>query len=112
MTDYSRQGKTALKLIEKSGKPVTLQREIEGGYDPSTGGSTTTTETASGYGVFVRYSNQEIDGTTILSSDKKMLYVGEEPKAGDKYGLWRVVNPNPIDPDESGAIMYQCQLRK
>lgn len=112
MADYSRQRATAERLIKKQGKPVTLQRTIKGPYDPSTGGSVSTTQNIQGFGVFVRFTNSEIDGTTILSSDRKLIYSGEEIRKGDKYGAERLESVSPLDPDESGAILYIGQLRK
>lgn len=111
MGDYTRQRATALRLIEKSGKPVTMQRTAQGEYDPSTGGSVDTVTSINGYGVMLNFKNTEIDGSNILSGDRKMLYVGDEPKVNDVYINKRVVEANPLDPDESGAIMYTCQMR-
>lgn len=112
MADYSAQRAIAQQLITDAGKAVTLTRVTKGDYDPATGGNAETTSTLSGNGVFLRFSNREIDGTTILSSDRKLIYYGAEPKVNDIYGFERVINVKPLDPDESGAIMYTCQLRK
>ena len=113
MGDYTRARATAKKLLKKFGKTITLTRTIAGTYDPATGGTTGDTVTnPSGLGVLLKFSNQEIDGTTILSSDRKLIYAGDELKVNDKYINERIVSVSPLDPDESGAIIYTCQLRK
>ncbi len=111
MADYAKLRTTAERLIKSNGKAVTITHIEEGEYDPSSGVTTTTT-TISGYGVLLNYSNTEIDGTAILASDKKMIYSGEEPTQGDKYGFYRIVSVSPLDPDETCAIIYTLQLRK
>jgi hypothetical protein len=110
--DYANLRKTAERLIKTNGKAITLQRETDGAYDPTTGGTTTISSSASGYGILLNFSNSEIDGTTILSSDRKLIYSGEAPQVDDRYINERVVSVNPLDPDETGAIIYICQLRK
>lgn len=112
MGDYSSQRATALKLLKKFGKVITVSRSVAGEYDPATGTTSDTEETATGYGVLLKFSNSEVDGTTILSSDRKLLYTGEELKINDKYVNERIVSVSPLDPDESGAIIYTCGLRK
>lgn len=113
MSKYASQKATAERLIKKQGKPVTLQHpvEVEGSYDPATGGPAINYQPVNGFGVFVRFTNNEIDGTTILSSDRKLIYSGEEIKKGDKYGAERLESVSSLDPDESGAILYIGQLR-
>lgn len=113
MSFYANLRTSALATLTKFGKSITFSRTVSGGYDPATGGTTgDTTETATGVGVLVNYKNIEIDGTTILASDRKIIYSGEEPQINDSYSSWRVVAVNPIDPDESGNIVYICQVRK
>ena len=110
--DYANLRTTATRLLTNNGKTITLTRETDGAYDPSTGGSTVVTTNPAGVGVLVRYRNNEVDGTTILSSDRRLIYTGDEPKIDDRYGVERIVDVFPIDPDESGVIVYTCQLRK
>lgn len=111
MGDYTRQRETATRLITKNGKSITLNRVTQGAYDPSTGDASEVASTAVGVGVLLKFSNNEIDGSNILSSDRKLIYTGQEPKIDDRYINERVVSVNPLDPDESGAILYTCQLR-
>jgi hypothetical protein len=112
MGDYSGSRATATKLLTKFGKSITLNREVDGVFYPTTGGTETTSETATGVGVLLNFKNSEIDGTSVLSSDKKLIYSGEEPLINDRYIDYRVTFTDPLDPDESGAIIYTCGLRK
>jgi hypothetical protein len=110
--NYANMRALAARLISENGKPITLTRTADGVYNPATGGTSVVTSNIEGDGVLLKYSNKEIDGTTILSSDRKMIYSGAEPKVDDRYINERIVSVMPLDPDESGAIMYTCQLRK
>lgn len=110
--NYANMRALATKLITENGKPITLIRTTDGVYDPATGSTGSTTSNVEGNGVLLKYSNKEIDGTTILSSDRKLLYVGTEPEVNDRYVTERIVNVDPLDPNESGVIFYSCQLRK
>ena len=114
MGDYTRARATDKKLLKKFGKVINATRQVEvpDSYDPTTGGASYTSLTLTGLGVLLKFSNQEIDGTTILSSDRKLIYTGDELKVDDKYINERIVSVSPLDPDESGAIIYTCQLRK
>lgn len=109
---YANLRTTASNLLTKKGKAVALQRETQGDYDPLTGGYAVILSNITGVGVFARYRKDEVDGSNILRSDRKLIYSGTEPQVNDRYGDERVVDSMPIDPDESGAIIYLCQLRK
>lgn len=110
--NYANMRALATKLITDNGKPVTLNRTTDGAYDPTTGSTSEVSSTVIGNGVLLKFNNREIDGTAILSSDRKLLYVGEAVQVDDRYNGWRVVNFEELDPNESGVILYTCQLRK
>ena len=110
--NYTKLRATAQRLLASNGKAITMVRTIDGAYDPATGSTGATTINVSGVGVLLKYSNKEIDGTTILGSDRKLIYSGDELQVDDQYINERVVSVMPLDPDETGAIIYTCQLRK
>lgn len=112
MANYPSLRATAARLITSNGKTITLRRAAKGAYDPATGLSAETVANPSGVGVLLKFKNREIDGTTILGSDRKLIYSGDEPKVNDTYGDERIISVDPLDPDETGAIFYTCQLRK
>lgn len=111
---YESQRATALKLLTKKGKTVLLTREDDGGtYDPgegtTSGGSTLN---LNGVGVLLNFKRNEVDNTTVLATDRKLLYQGDALKINDKYNGWRVHDLSNLDPDESGTILTTAQMRK
>lgn len=112
MSKYSSQATLAEKLISMKGVPVTITRTTAGAYDPVTGGVTSTTTTLSGNGVFLNYTIRDIDGTNVLTGDRKVLYTGQEPKKGDYIGDEQIISVMPLNPDNSTAIMYTLQVRQ
>ena len=115
---YTAQIATALKLLTQFGKSVTLTREDDGGaYNPVTGVTTGgSTLNLSGVGVLLNYKNSEVSSTTdssdIRTTDRKLIYQGDELLIGDKYGTARVYSVANLDPDETGTIITTAQLRK
>jgi len=83
--DYARAAATAERLIRKFGAPGAIHRETPGSgpsYDP--GPPTVTDHPA--HIVLTAYSNREIDGQRILSTDRKALVepaIGIEPTTSD-----------------------------
>lgn len=109
---YDRLRITANRLLTQQGRAVTLTRTVQGEFDPATGETDTTTSTVEGVGVLLNYRISEQDGTTIQQGDRKMIYNGPSPAVDDLYDDERVVSVDPLDPDESGGIIYTLQLRK
>jgi len=111
---YASQRATALRLLIKFGKSVSLVRESSGGtYDPGTGvTSGAVSLTLTGSGVLLNFNNSEINNDTILSTDRRLLYQGDALQIGDMYGNWRVYSVMELDPDESGTILTTAQMRK
>lgn len=100
-------------------RPFTGSREIAGEYDPVTG-SSTTTATYSGRGVFGDYSIQEIDDQHILRTDVELSGVLQNelimdadqapatPKVDDTIDGMLVVN---VGQDPAKAT-WTLQLRR
>lgn len=114
MGDYTNARATTLKLLTKFGKSLVLTRKDDGGiYDPdagtTSGGSTLN---LNGVGVLLNYKRNEINGTTILATDRKLLFQGDALEIGDLYNGWRVHSSSNLDPDESGTILTIAQMRK
>lgn len=96
----------------------TGSREVAGEYDPTTGTSTTTV-TYSGRGVFGSFRQDEIDGQHILRTDIKVTALQNEvlldtddspatPKIDDKINGLKVIS---VGKDPAGAT-WSIQLRK
>lgn len=86
-------------------------REVAGEYDPATGTSTTTV-TYSGRGVFDDYSVREVDGNIILATDTKLIALQAEttdtPQEGDMIDGMKVVR---IEKDAAN-VTWSLTLRK
>lgn len=111
---YDRERALALRLLTKKGKPVTLNREQDGAtYDTVSGtfigGSPLV---LNGVGVLLNFNKFELAGDDVRTTDRKLLYQGDELLINDIYNDWRVYAINNLDPDESGTILTTAQLRK
>ena len=80
-------------------------------YDPATGTMTPTMTAYSGRGVFGSYRLDQVDGTLILSTDKRLAALQNEvtraPEVGDTIAGMAVVR---VEADPAGAT-WRCQLR-
>jgi hypothetical protein len=114
---YESLGDTALSLLVKFGKSITLSRETGGSIDPITGAVTAGTDTSvTTTGVLLSYPDKMIDGTRILSSDRLLLLSNEQaPLPSDKPVIdgeeWSIVNPDKISPAGIDVI-YKIQVRR
>ena len=108
----------AIDLITEYGEPIVLQRTIEGGYDPGSSGGTGE-EIIIDYSAYccpLNYSALEVDGTTILMRDRRLLMnkAQEEPLVGDVATVggivYRVMNVNK-EVVNGEDIYYDLQVR-
>jgi len=103
----------AKALIGRFGLPLVFERKEET-YTPGRG-SVSVTDDISGVGVFDNYSAAEINGTTILSGDIRVYFVGDLPAVNDTIdysgSTWRVVNVNRIAPGGTD-VLYDVRIRK
>ncbi|TKD43804.1 hypothetical protein [Azotobacter chroococcum] len=80
-------------------------------YDPATGTMTPTMTAYSGRGVFGSYRLDQVDGTLILSTDKRLTALQNEvtraPAVGDTIAGMAVVR---VEADPAAAT-WRCQLR-
>ena len=108
--DYTRLSATSVRLISRFGKTV-LRRTITNSgpeYAP-----TQTNVDTSIDGVITAYGLNEIDGTLILSSDKKLLttsLVTISDKIVDGLIIYSVISVSVIEP-ASTSLLYKVQLR-
>lgn len=113
---YTRMAETAAGLLAKYGATIILTRP-----DPTiqrTSADAVTAGTPTTYspkGLFLDYSDEQIDGTTIKIGDRMVLLDNtQEPQYGDlithETEQWSIVNIEKIKPT-SVAIIYRCQIR-
>lgn len=80
-------------------------------YDPATGGVTATPVAYSGRGVFAGYRLDQIDGTLIMATDKRLTALQNEvtraPEVGDIIAGMAVVR---VEADPAAAT-WRLQLR-
>lgn len=116
--DYARAAGTAERLVRKFGAQGVIRRETPGAgpsYDP--GPPTITDHPA--HIVLTDYSNREIDGQRILSTDRKALVepaIGIEPTVSDLLvtadgATLTIVNVDLLRPATT-TVLYTLQVRK
>lgn len=108
----------AIELLEELGEPVVIRRPGGEERDPATGdliGSATPLE-FDGHGYPGQYEADEVDGTTIHSSDTKLLLglIAQRPQVGWEADVdgktLRIMEAEAVR--KSGQdIIYICQLR-
>jgi len=111
--DYSRLKLTAVRLIERFGAPMVLVTSVNSG---SLRNPVKAELEEDCVGVLARYASHLIDGTDILSQDRKIIMAADqvEPKVDDKVRVggktYSVINVNKIDPG-SIVLVYELQAR-
>jgi len=117
MTFYAKMAATALKLLKKFGKPVTLKRVTGSSVDPITGVVTAGTDASViTTGLIKPYPDNMVDGTRILASDRELVLSAEHvPLPSDKPLVngenWAVVNITTISPTGT-PVCYMIQVRR
>jgi len=109
--------KDVQRLIGTHGYAVSFTRAQSGGsYDTTTGTVTGgSTLTWSGRGVFVNYRDEEVDGASITTDDRKLLLqavdLDNEPAPGDVIDdTVQVINVQKLQ-SGSTVIGYMLQTR-
>lgn len=109
--------KDVQRLIGTHGYAVSFSREQSGGvYNTTTGTVTGGSElTWTGRGVFVNYRDEDVDGTSITTDDRKLLLqavgLDVEPETGDIVdSTVQVVNVQKLQ-SGSTVIAYMLQTR-
>ena len=77
--------------------------------------SSTPDTTYAGVGVFVGYKTGEVDGSTVIRGDMKVVYSGVRPVLNatvrQDNATWRVINVDPLTPANDNVI-YTVQVRR
>jgi len=114
--NYVKAAATAARLIANFGTTATLTQTVNSGtaYNPT---QTDTDHTIKA--VTVDWANNEVDGTLIKATDRKIIISTEgltvTPKIGDKITIgsdvMRLVEPfKPLSPAET-VVMYETNAR-
>lgn len=121
---YARMAKTSNRLLLGKGQPVTLTHVVPGVYDPATGQIVNATTTQTGTGAVVEWGNRDIDGSLILTTDKRLLLSPlntagaalTAPVLGDTVTdaagkVYTLVDPLKILAPAGVAVLYDVNLR-
>mgnify|MGYP003334282826 FL=1 len=110
---------TALRLLEKYGKPVTLTQVTEGAYNPATGelsGGSTTVEYP--HALIEDYNGSDYVTGLIEIGDRKVMTPAkgyDEPKPNDRFTIdsdaYTVIAVETVWSGEQAAA-YISQVRK
>lgn len=120
---YQNLAATAARLIKEKGGPLQVHLVLPGVYDPAT-----STKTPDGVairitsGLLTHYATRDVDGKTILRSDRKLLLAAagliRAPRGGDKVvftgagsDTYSVIAAESISPGQV-PLVYIVQLRK
>jgi hypothetical protein len=104
------------QLMEDFGSTLTVTRSTPGTYAPSTGAMTgATISTFTVRGVFINYTDSNVDGTVVRMGDRRLLVAatgaGGTPAVGDRVSGLQVIDVRTIAPN-GVAIAWACQMRK
>ena len=116
--NYGRVSDRAHKLLERFGASVDIKIAVAGEYDPETG-ITTTPKTYNGIGAVFDYESKDIDGTLIMSNDRRVYasVVGLPDSIstaaklvfnGDTYSI---ITVKKLDPSGMN-VLWELQVRK
>jgi hypothetical protein len=117
MSQYQNLASRAKSLLAQKGVTVRITKS-SATTNPLTGEVVSSSEVDfTGYGVKGRFAKEEIDGSTVLGTDLKVIFEGDlptEPEVGYTAVIgskeYRIVNARPIEPADV-AIVYVLQLR-
>jgi len=113
--DYASLEQKADSLIEAFGVELTFTRTSEGAFDPATGKTSNTTSTFTKYACVFNYDESEVNGQSVLQSDRRLLAQGHAYEVGDTVVLdsetYRVVSIKQTRPADT-TLAVNLQVRK
>lgn len=106
-------------MLAKFGKELKLYRKTDGAYDPTTGISVVQEQVLTYVGATMNYNARQVDGSRILSSDRRVLISPSNqtkaPQVGDDFYInterFRIVNVEATQPADV-VVLWECQARK
>jgi hypothetical protein len=113
--DYAPLEQSADALIQSFGVELTFTRTTEGAFNPALGTTANTTSTFAKYACVFNYNESEINGESIMQSDRRLLAQGHTYEIGDTVSLdnepYRVVAVRPTKPADI-TMAVNLQVRK
>lgn len=121
--DYKATASRATAMIKANGAAIRLTRVAAGDYNPDTSEVEGGTKRYDGWGAKFDYESRQIDGTSILAGDVRILLAVDglpRPLPGDLITMapdtaaaetWRVIRPKTTEPALI-PVMHEVQARK
>lgn len=105
---------TAAKLIREKGQAIALRRAVVSSYAPESG-STVSYNNLGMFGAVFDWPAKEVDGTSILRGDKKILLeASQAPTTKDRMIIGgvdhEIISSKPLAPG-GVAVIYIVQAR-
>ena len=114
---YDKLQNTASSMLTKYGQNLTLTREVETDFNPTTGAKSQDLFTFTGHGASFDYQSSEIDGELVQTGDIKLLLekTTTAPAINDSVRIdnvnYRVMDVKKASPGGT-VVFYTCRLRK
>lgn len=113
--NYTALNKSADRLIQRFGKSYTFTRTKKGTFDPATGKTTDTTSTFTKFACIFNYDESEVNGQSVLQSDRRLLAQPHTYEVGDTVVInsetFRVVSIQQTQPSDT-SVAVNLQVRK
>jgi hypothetical protein len=109
--NYTNLSLTATRLVNRFGKTIKKRTIVNSGSDFNPTQTVTDTDID---GVIVAYGLNEIDGSLILTTDKKLLTTSLlelDDRVVDDDIVYSIVSINQIQPSDT-TLLYKVQLRR
>jgi len=113
--NYPATAATATKLLQRFGAACTINRSMEGAYDPATGETIPTFDVLPTIAAVFAYAQKYIDGTLILQGDKQAYCApAVAPVQGDQFDwqgvTYTVIAVKPTSP-AGVPVLFEAQIR-
>lgn len=112
--NYTPLQSSATALIQRFGKQLTFTRVTKGAYDPNTGQTSDSSATYTKYACVFDYSNTEVNDTTILQGDRRLLAEAGDYEVNDTVSIdskdYRIISISENKPSDT-QMSVNIQVR-
>lgn len=112
--NYTPLQSSATALIQRFGKQLTFTRVTKGAYDPNTGQTSDSSSTYQKHACVFDYSNAEVNDTTILQGDRRLLAEAGDYEVNDTVSIaskvYRIISISENQPSDT-QMSVNIQVR-
>lgn len=116
---YAKLAATALALLTKFGRDVTLTKVTEGAYDPATSAASVSNATSTLKGATFNFAEgQTMFGNSVIQQGDKLLMLaagGAVPDTDDSVTIggviWKIVSVQEVNP-AGVPVIYEAQIHR